>query len=66
MLREAVGYTCEVKTAQETAKEAEGISLCETGGGNEREMKDNFVFKTSFNCTVLYKHWDLENMRECY
>ena len=22
--------------------------------GNEREMKGNFVFKTSFNCTVLY------------
>ena len=30
-------------------------NLCETGGGNEREMKENFVFTTSFNCTVLYK-----------
>ena len=26
---------------------------CETGGGNEREMKGNFVFTTSFNYTVL-------------
>ena len=26
MLRDAVGYTCEVKTAQETAKESGGIS----------------------------------------
>ena len=124
MLRDAVGYTCEVKTAQETAKESGGIigksggirgklvnfggilgklggggiggklvdcvspmvkqnsqtvksisptsgkkgenerklfhknspqgNLCETGGGNEREMKGNFVFTASFNCTVLY------------
>ena len=29
-------------------------NLCERGGGNEREMKGNFVFTTSFNCTVLY------------
>ena len=29
-------------------------NLCETGWGNEREMKGNFVFTTSFNCTVLY------------
>ena len=29
-------------------------NLCETGGGNEREMKGNFVFTNSFNCTVLY------------
>ena len=29
-------------------------NLCETGGENEREMKGNFVFTTSFNCTVLY------------
>ena len=29
-------------------------NLCETGGGNEREMKGKFVFTTSFNCTVLY------------
>ena len=115
MLRDAVGYTCEVKTAQETAKESVGIigkseeirgklvnfggiwgklgensveiggnegklvncvspmvkqnsqtvkSISptsgkkgenETGGGNEREMKGNFVFTTSFNCTVLYQ-----------
>ena len=29
-------------------------NLCERGGGNEREVKGNFVFTTSFNCTVLY------------
>ena len=28
-------------------------NLCETGGENEREMKENFVFTTSLNCTVL-------------
>ena len=31
-------------------------NLCETGGGNEREMKGNFVFTTSFNSTVLYNY----------
>ena len=29
-------------------------NLCETGWANEREMKGNFSFTTSFNCTVLY------------
>ena len=28
-------------------------NLCEAGGENEREMKGNFVFTTSFICTVL-------------
>ena len=34
-------------------KNSPHVNLCETGGGNEREMKGNFVFTTSFNCTVL-------------
>ena len=29
-------------------------NLCETGGGNEREIIGTFVFTTSFNCTVLH------------
>ena len=33
MLRDAVGYTCEVKTAQETAKESRGI-IGKSGGNS--------------------------------
>ena len=37
MLRDAVGYTCEVKTAQETAKESGGII------GKSGEIRGKFV-----------------------
>ena len=37
-------------------------NLCETGGGNEREIKGNFVFTTSFNCTVMYMHLVLKHI----
>ena len=41
-----------VSQASEKMRENSSKNLCETGG--EREMKGNFVFTTSFNCTVLY------------
>ena len=44
MLRDAVGYTCEVKTAQETAKESGGISRNHWKiGGNWGEIRGKLV-----------------------